>query len=187
MFRINGSCRWNSFGIPSPRVQHELGTCCFRPAGRYDEAAAHCGEEPAEIKCKCRARIGHESTRHYVSSREFPKQRFCGHTLGRAGRREEGENFTLTTARNPFQQAPICAGLGDKDRKSEALDRMTVQEPVLMGTSRDGIDAGSYREYIDLTFDTIALRLRSVGLAESTVGVIRAFRCRYSVVRVFNI
>ena len=43
------------------------------------------------------------------------------------------------------------------------------------------------RPKTNLTFDTIALRLRSVGLAESTVGGIYVSRSRYGVVRMFNI
>ena len=76
-------------------------------------------------------RIGQEPTRQYVSSREFPNQRFCGHALARAGQPRGSETYPEHLT-EPFQQAVICAGLGDKDRTFEALDRMTVQEHVLI-------------------------------------------------------
>jgi hypothetical protein len=62
-----------------------------------------------------------------------PNPRYFGHALGRAGRREEAEKLAATVATNPFQQALIFAGLGDKDRTFAALDRMTVQGPIRIG------------------------------------------------------
>jgi hypothetical protein len=57
---------------------------------------------------------------------------FLGHALGRASRREEAEKLAAGTT-NPFTQAVIFAGLGDKERTLEALDRMTVLGPVRIG------------------------------------------------------
>jgi hypothetical protein len=45
--------------------------------------------------------------------------------LRRAGRREEAEKLAAAVAPNAFSQALIYAGLGDKDRTLEALDRVS--------------------------------------------------------------
>jgi hypothetical protein len=53
--------------------------------------------------------------------------------LGRAGRRDEAEKYAASVAWNPFQQALTFAGLGDKERTLEALDRMTMLGPFRIG------------------------------------------------------
>jgi len=55
-----------------------------------------------------------------------------GHALGRAGRRDEAEKLAAG-ATGPFTRALIFAGLGDKERTLEALDRMTALGPVRVG------------------------------------------------------
>ena len=67
------------------------------------------------------------------SSRGLRIRGYLGYAYGRAGRREEAEKLATTVATNPFQEALIFAGLGDKDRTFEALDRMTVQGAVRIG------------------------------------------------------
>jgi hypothetical protein len=52
-----------------------------------------------------------------------------GHALGRTGAAEK----LAAGATNPFTQALIFAGLGDKGRTLEALDRMTVLGPFGIG------------------------------------------------------
>ena len=57
-----------------------------------------------------------------------------GYAYARAGRREEAEKLAAATpSRNPFNQALIFAGLGDKDRTFEALDRAAAAGPVRIG------------------------------------------------------
>jgi hypothetical protein len=53
--------------------------------------------------------------------------------LGRAGLRDEAEKYAASVAGNPFQQALTFAGLGDKERTLEALDRMTMLGPFRIG------------------------------------------------------
>ena len=48
---------------------------------------------------------------------------YLGNAYARAGRREEAEKLAAAVSSNPFQQALIFAGLGDKDRTLEALDQ----------------------------------------------------------------
>src|SRR5205807_9690289 len=57
---------------------------------------------------------------------------YLAYAYGRAGRREEAEKFAAATSA-PFQQALAFAGLSDKDRTLEALNRMAVQGPVRIG------------------------------------------------------
>ena len=48
------------------------------------------------------------------------------------GRREEAEKLAADSS-EPFQQALIFAGLGDKDRALEAVERMVPLGPVRIG------------------------------------------------------
>jgi hypothetical protein len=57
---------------------------------------------------------------------------FLGHALGRAGRRDEAEELASGT-KNPFSQALIFAGLGNKERTFKALDQLTILGPVKVG------------------------------------------------------
>ena len=58
---------------------------------------------------------------------------FLGRAYARAGRRDEAEKLAAAVSSNPFQQAVIFGGLGDKDRTLEALDRMAVVGPFRIG------------------------------------------------------
>ena len=51
--------------------------------------------------------------------------RYLGYAYGRAGRREEAEKLAVAAAPHAYFQALIYAGLGDKDRTLDALDRVT--------------------------------------------------------------
>lgn len=57
---------------------------------------------------------------------------WLGYAYARSGRREEAEKLAINLP--PLGQALIFAGLGDKDRSFEALDRMAVVGPVRMGS-----------------------------------------------------
>jgi tetratricopeptide (TPR) repeat protein len=116
-------------------------------AGRYDEAADHCEKLPADSPdktgCLGRIRLGQGKISeaiqilNTVSNREVSPDSdirgYLGNAYARIGRREEAEKFAAATLRSPFDQAMIFAGLGDKDRALEALDRAAVAGPFRMG------------------------------------------------------
>ena len=56
---------------------------------------------------------------------------YLGYAYARTGRREEAEKLAVATG--PFNEAVIFAGLGDKDRAFEALDRGATAGPFRMG------------------------------------------------------
>jgi TolB-like protein/Flp pilus assembly protein TadD len=110
-------------------------------AHRFDEAATHCAKiAPGEKvlgQCGGRIMLGRgriEEAIRFFTAHPDPADpgAFLGHALGRAGRREEAEKLAAGTT-NPFTQALIFAGLGDKERTLEALDRMTALGPVRFG------------------------------------------------------
>jgi hypothetical protein len=102
-------------------------------AGRFDEAAGHCEKAPDRAECLGRARIGQGRIGEAIQLLATVKNpRYYGHALGRAGRREEAEKLAAVEP-NAFQQALAYAGLGDKERTLEALDRMTATGPVRLG------------------------------------------------------
>jgi hypothetical protein len=105
----------------SPVIQERLADVLIS-AGKYDEAAAHCAGMDG---CLGRARLGQgriDDAIQLLSTIENP--RYLGYAYGRAGRREEAEKLAAAVAPNAFSQAIIYAGLGDKDRTLEALDRV---------------------------------------------------------------
>jgi tetratricopeptide (TPR) repeat protein len=110
-------------------------------AHRFDEAATHCEkilpDEKVLGQCLGRIRLGQgriEEAIQFFTANPDPIDPggFLGHALGRAGRRDQAEKLAAGTT-NPFTQALIFAGLGDKERTLEALDRMTVLGPVRIG------------------------------------------------------
>ena len=110
-------------------------------AHRFDEAAAHCAKVlPSEKvlgQCVGRVMLGQGRIKEaiqFFTANPDPTDpgAFLGHALGRAGRREEAEKLAAGTT-NPWTQALIFAGLGDKERTFEALDRMTALGPVRVG------------------------------------------------------
>ncbi len=117
----------------SPQVQSILAYLLLS-AGRYKEADGHCQKAADRNECLGRVRLGEGRVAEAIQIlADVPNPRYFGHALGRAGRRDEAEKLAATIAKNPFQQALIFAGLGDKDRTLEALDRMTVQGAVRIG------------------------------------------------------
>jgi hypothetical protein len=62
-----------------------------------------------------------------------PNRGYLGYAYGRVGRREEAEKLAAATPERPFNQALTFAGLGDKNRTFEALDRMAVLGPFRIG------------------------------------------------------
>jgi TolB-like protein len=120
----------------SPQV-HGLLAYVLISARRYDEAAGHCEKASNRIGCLGRIRLDQgrieEAIQLLGASTAGLDRAYLGYALGRAGRREEAEKLAATFERNPFQYALVFAGLGDKDRTFEALNRFTAQGPVRMG------------------------------------------------------
>jgi TolB-like protein/tetratricopeptide (TPR) repeat protein len=99
--------------------------------GRYDEAAAYCGAAP---ECLGRVRLWQGKLDEAIQAlSSVTNPRLLGYAYGRAGRRDEAEKLAESVAPNAYSQALIYAGLGDKDRTLEALDRA-----VQLGGARIG-------------------------------------------------
>jgi tetratricopeptide (TPR) repeat protein len=123
----------------SPQLQFDLGWVLIS-AGRYDEAAGYCSKLPADHPsrnmCLGRALLGQgrteEAIRVFIKSDARSERGYLGYAYARSGRRQEAEKLAIDLS--PQQQAVIFAGLGDKERTLEALDRMAVVGPVRMGS-----------------------------------------------------
>jgi len=124
----------------SPTLQFAFGWTLIA-AGRYDEAARYCDKLPADYQnrstCRGRALLWQGRTEEAIQvlARSGVKsdRADLGYAYARSGRREEAEKLAMDLSRTPIQQSVIFAGLGDKDRTLEALDRMAVVGPVRMG------------------------------------------------------
>src|SRR5262249_19574336 len=115
---------------------HNVQAFVLMSAGRYDEAAGHCEKLPADsvFKSNClgRVRFWQGRTSEAIQILALAGNDFLGYAYARAGRREEAEKLAAGIL-NPLGQAQIFAGLGDKDRTLEALDRAARHGPVRMG------------------------------------------------------
>ncbi|HEY2860553.1 MAG TPA: tetratricopeptide repeat protein [Terracidiphilus sp.] len=134
--------------------------------GHFDEAASHCEKLPADFhqksECLGRARVGQGRIGEAIQALATVGNRgYLGYAYAKAGRREEAEKVAADIAPNPFNQALVFAGLGDRDRTLDALERMDVLGPVRIGR------ALTFPEFAFVRGDprTKALRLR-VGLPE---------------------
>jgi tetratricopeptide (TPR) repeat protein len=120
----------------SPQVHGLLGFVLLS-LRRYDEAARHCEKASNRAGCLGRIRLAQgrfdEAIQLFRESVSSLDQAYLGNALGRAGRREEAEKIASTFERNPYQQALIFAGLGDKDRTFDALIRFAALGPVRLG------------------------------------------------------
>jgi tetratricopeptide (TPR) repeat protein len=119
----------------SPQVHAALGSTLLS-AGRYEEAAGHCLKalESARIECLGRDRLGQGRVDEAIQIlAAAPLPRWLGCAYGRAGRREEAEELAAVESGRFLQRVLAYAGLGDKERTLEALDRMTVLGPVRFG------------------------------------------------------
>jgi TolB-like protein/Flp pilus assembly protein TadD len=110
-------------------------------ARRYDEAAAQCEklpeDYPAKSECLGRARLGQgrigEAIQVLAALADRGNRGYLGYAYARAGRREDAEKIAADVSPNPFNQALVFAGLGDRERTLEALERMDVLGPVRIG------------------------------------------------------
>jgi TolB-like protein/Flp pilus assembly protein TadD len=126
----------------SPQLQFMLGWTLIQ-AGRYDEAARYCNKLPADYQtrstCLGRALLWQgrteEAIQIFIKSGVPWDRASLGYAYARSGRREEAEKLAIDISRSSLQNpVVIFAGLGDKDRALEALDRMTAGGPVRMGS-----------------------------------------------------
>ncbi len=125
-----------------PLSKHAYGSLTFMllAAGRYDEAAddilkmaPDAGNRPQFL---ARVRLGQgritEAIRLLEEDKNNPNKGFLGIAYARAGRRAEAEKLAADYPR-PNIQVLIYAGLGDKDRTLEALDRMATRSVWRVG------------------------------------------------------
>jgi TolB-like protein len=131
-------------------------------AGRLDEAAAYCPKPcPRALMLQGKAadaiRIFETQFGGNPSAAGSGE---LGYAYGRAGRRADAERVAAVQWR-PIEQAKVFAGLGDKDRTFEALNRAIPLGPVRIGT------ALTYPEFSLLRGDPRLKELRrKVGLPE---------------------
>jgi len=143
-------------------------------ASRFDAAARQCDKLPADFwgKPECASRVllgqGRITEAIHVLEAKYRQgvpdgsevRGYLGYAYARAGRRADVETMAASLpAINPFNMALISAGLGDKDRCFEALERAAIAGPARMGW------ALGFPEYAVLRGDPrlATLRLR-VGL-----------------------
>jgi hypothetical protein len=115
--------------------------------GRYDDAEIECEKLPernGRTECLGRVRLGQGKTDQAIQvftaalnqglTAGSQVRGFLGFAYGRAGRRDEAEKLKADTpSMNPFNQALIFAGLGDKDRTFEALEHAAAGGPFRIG------------------------------------------------------
>ena len=145
----------------SPHIQDVLGWALLY-TGHYEESAGHCQKVIEDTECLGRARLAqgrNDEAIQILSTAKDP--RYLGYAYGRAGRRREAERLAAAVGPNAFSQALIFAGLGDKDRTLEALDRLAA-----LGAARIGRALNS-PEFARLRGDPRVKALRKkVGLPE---------------------
>jgi len=112
--------------------------------GRFDDAASHCermaADEMLKVQCLGRARLGQgrivEAIQLFASDPELPRnpqaRGFLGYAYARGGRRQEAEAMA-TGSQYANEQALIYAGLGDRNRTLDALERMAAIGPQRLG------------------------------------------------------
>ena len=123
----------------SSEVQLNLGWMLMS-LGRYDEAGRHCDrmapDDSLKAQCLARVRVGQGKIAEAVKILEDdpytatnPQGRgFLGYVYARTGQREKAERMA-SGSKFANEQALIYAGLGDKDKTFDALQRMTSVGP----------------------------------------------------------
>jgi superkiller protein 3 len=129
----------------APRLRFILANALMA-AGRFDEAARYCENLPEGFPGKTewlgRARAGQGRTLEAIRILEDQARHDAGvdnsvdaplgYAYGRAGRRDEAEKLAARTS-EPYNQAMTFAGMGDKQRTLDALERMASLGPVRLG------------------------------------------------------
>jgi TolB-like protein len=115
--------------------------------GRYTEAEKECGKLPPTAgRSECQGRVKLDEGKFDQAIEVFTAsldeglsagsqvRGFLGFAYGRTGRRQDAEKLEAATPSvNPINHALIFAGLGDKDRTFEALDRAAAGGPFRIG------------------------------------------------------
>ena len=144
---------------------------------RSQDAARHCEKLPDDYwgkpECSSRVLLGESRVDDAIRILEARYREgvpagsevrgYLGYAYARAGRRADVDALASTLSPvNPFNMALIFAGLGDKDRCFEALERATIAGPGRMGW------ALGFPEYAMLRGDPRVRMLRTrVGLPAS--------------------
>jgi tetratricopeptide (TPR) repeat protein len=123
----------------SSEVQNRLAYVLIS-GSHYDEAAGHCEKLSASYRarseCLGRARLGQERIDEAIQVLATVNNRgYLGYAYARAARREDAEKVADDISPNPFNQALVFAGLGDRDRTLDALERMAVLGPARLGSA----------------------------------------------------
>ena len=137
---------------PLSQVLHFLFAYMLPSYGRYDEAARYAAlAQNASLLGRASYLEGKTPEAIQILEKAFQSgigitpgneiRAYLGYAYARADRRKEAE--TLAVGTNPFNQAVIFAGLGDKERALEAMERST--------------DAGPFRVGRQLTWPELAL------------------------------
>ncbi len=107
-------------------------------SGRYNEAASLCENLPANFSLKsdcvgrvrlCQGRTG-EAIQFLATAYD---RGYLGYAYARAGRVEKAAKLAAVLSSDPIQQALIFAGLGDRVRTLDALDRAAALGPGRIG------------------------------------------------------
>jgi serine/threonine-protein kinase len=125
---------------PLSPVAHYLLAETLLSAGRYDEAANHCEKLPTDFlftgACLGRAQLGRSRTAEALKALAATDSwGYLAYAYGTTGRRDELDRL-LAEARKPqghFQYALVYAGMKDKDRTIDQLERWAGVGPVRMG------------------------------------------------------
>ena len=106
-------------------------------ASEFDQAEEHCRRSTRPADCLGRVRTDQGRFDEAIEILSAPGigsdgRGSLGYAYGRSGRRREAEKFAATSP-NTLQQVLIYAGLRDKDRTLQALERMADLGPVRLG------------------------------------------------------
>ena len=116
----------------SPDVEQTY-TYILIAASQFDQAEQHCQKSGSPAGCLGRIRLGQGRVDEAIPILAAAEDRqYLGYAYGRAGRRGEAERLAAVSP-GRLQQVLIYAGLGDRDRTFQALDRMTDLGPVRVG------------------------------------------------------
>jgi len=129
---------------PLSRRAHLLLAQTLISAGRYDEAASQCEKLPADFRftsdCLGRARLGQGRTAEAIRVLKTANDwGYLAYAYEKAGRRDEVEKLLANAPvaypnrQGHFQYALVYAGMNDKDRTIDQLERWAGVGPVQMG------------------------------------------------------